>query len=233
MSTRSYICRENEDGTILGVYCHSDGYIEHNGLFLYAFYKTQKQVNDLIGLGHLSTLGTNIGHQIDFNKRYVDTAYYEKVKYQCCAYSRDRGEEFCIDKWKSREDCYKAGEEYIYIYRNNEWYVKMCGKKLQKLENVLKANDYVRNKSYQEHYLTDTAILEDDRRRLLEAFTNLGVLDKELKDSQFTTNADYVVLEKVDAKNYKVRCTVNNSIVYLTKEDLIALQEEGCKVAKK
>lgn len=46
MSTRSFICVEQDDGSYKGVYCHSDGYLTYNGAMLLdhytpPFYKEQ------------------------------------------------------------------------------------------------------------------------------------------------------------------------------------------------
>jgi hypothetical protein len=48
MSTRSTISIENEDGSIDKVYCHFDGYLEHNGRILLNHYKTEPEVRELI-----------------------------------------------------------------------------------------------------------------------------------------------------------------------------------------
>ena len=34
MSTRSFICVEQDDGSYKGVYCHSDGYLTYNGAII-------------------------------------------------------------------------------------------------------------------------------------------------------------------------------------------------------
>ena len=39
MGTRSTIAIHNKNGEIKSVYCHWDGYYEHNGVILYNFYK--------------------------------------------------------------------------------------------------------------------------------------------------------------------------------------------------
>lgn len=56
MSTRSYICIENEDKTLTGIYCHWDGYIEYNGTLLQGFYRDRQSVEELIKLGNISSL---------------------------------------------------------------------------------------------------------------------------------------------------------------------------------
>ena len=54
MSTRSYICRENEDGTITGSYCHCDGYLTYNGAMLLDHYSTKERVDKLLSFGNMS-----------------------------------------------------------------------------------------------------------------------------------------------------------------------------------
>lgn len=44
MSTRSYICIENEDKSISGIYCHSDGYLTYNGAMLLDHYSDRKKL---------------------------------------------------------------------------------------------------------------------------------------------------------------------------------------------
>ncbi len=89
MSTRSYICRENEDGTYTGIYCHSDGYLTHNGAILIDHYQERDKVDKLMDLGCLSYLQPKIEpdpdkpHSFDYNDRQDGV---------CVFYGRDRGE---------------------------------------------------------------------------------------------------------------------------------------------
>ena len=48
MSTRSYICIENENKSISGIYCHSDGYLTYNGAMLLDHYSDREKVKELI-----------------------------------------------------------------------------------------------------------------------------------------------------------------------------------------
>ena len=59
MSTRSYICAKQPDGTYKGVYCHYDGYLEYNGAMLLDFYPTKEDADKILQLGSLSTLKEN------------------------------------------------------------------------------------------------------------------------------------------------------------------------------
>ena len=55
MGTRSCIAVDH-GGVIKAVYCHYDGYLEHNGKILYENY-TSERANYLVSLGDLSELG--------------------------------------------------------------------------------------------------------------------------------------------------------------------------------
>ena len=46
MSTRSFICVEQDDGSYKGVYCHSDGYLTYNGAMLLDHYNSQMCIRD-------------------------------------------------------------------------------------------------------------------------------------------------------------------------------------------
>ena len=54
MSTRSFICVEQDDGSYKGVYCHSDGYLTYNGAMLLDHYNSREKADALIALGDLS-----------------------------------------------------------------------------------------------------------------------------------------------------------------------------------
>jgi len=106
MPTRSDIIVQRADGKWARIYCHSDGYLSHNGKILFEHYTDQKKVDRLVALGDLSWLGPEIGRKIDFDitmKLYslyrdgkLSEAEYDKrrdaANGQCRAYGRDRGE---------------------------------------------------------------------------------------------------------------------------------------------
>lgn len=132
MATRSTIALEYADGTVHQVYCHWDGYLEHNGMILEKYYKDPFKLQRLIDLGDLSTLGADIGEQHDFNAR---TEYDENnIGRQCTFYGRDRGEQGTeARQFKDYAD-YRAraqSEEFNYILRNVDgkatWFVEFYG----------------------------------------------------------------------------------------------------------
>lgn len=134
MGTRSTIALEFADGTVEQVYCHWDGYLDHNGKILAEHYSDPFVVRNLIDMGDLSSLGTQIGHAHPFSPHSSkeDQALYEHAKDQgyCTFYARDRGETCPAKKFKDYADYIDNHqyEEYEYILRNVEgkatWYVK-------------------------------------------------------------------------------------------------------------
>ena len=110
MGTRSTIALEYADGTVEQVYCHWDGYLEHNGQILAKHYMDPFKVRDLIALGGFSSLDTTV-------EATKSTAYTQ------------RGEDLDINKFKDYAD-YVANhqyEEYDYILRQVDgkavWFV--------------------------------------------------------------------------------------------------------------
>ena len=85
MATRSYIGVKNTDGTVDYIYCHFDGYPEHNGEILTKHYADMDKVNALMKLGDLNILGIEIGEKQDFDD------YANRNRNWCLAYGRDRG----------------------------------------------------------------------------------------------------------------------------------------------
>ena len=84
MATRSTIARENADGTFTSIYCHWDGYPENNGRILVNHYQDECKIDQLIKLGDLSSLESEIGSKHDFDD--------DSHENWCKAYGRDRGE---------------------------------------------------------------------------------------------------------------------------------------------
>ena len=98
MGTRSTIALEYADGTVHQVYCHWDGYLEHNGRILQEHYLDPFKLQELMNLGDLSTLGPDIGTKHDFDgPSFMSPDYEAWVKAHenmCTFYGRDRGEKF-------------------------------------------------------------------------------------------------------------------------------------------
>ena len=116
MGTRSTIALEFADGTVEQVYCHWDGYLEHNGAILAEHYSDPFKLRDLIDLGDMSSLGERIGTQHAFDKA---------PEGECTFYLRDRKEKGCgKKKFKDFAD-YKANHQY----EEYEYILRACGDK--------------------------------------------------------------------------------------------------------
>lgn len=122
MGTRSAIGVQQEDGSVLAVYCHWDGYPEYNGKILKDHYNYDKAMQ-LIKLGDLSSLGANIGTKHDF---------HTQVEGECTFYKRDRGEKDVKARSFDNEEAFfnefSSGVEYWYLLLNDvvndDWYVR-------------------------------------------------------------------------------------------------------------
>jgi hypothetical protein len=118
MATRSRIAIENQDGTVLSIYCHWDGYPSHHGPILLEHYTTQEKVESLIALGSISSLApeTEIPEGVTHN-------FEEPEKGIVVAYHRDRKEPISIKPHGSVNDFVKSDvEEYGYIFTAaGEW----------------------------------------------------------------------------------------------------------------
>jgi hypothetical protein len=109
MGTRSTIAMEFADGTVQQIYCHWDGYLEHNGKILFNHYVDPYKTRELIDMGDISSLCNTI----------------EETKQG--AYHFWRGEELRVAKFNDFQDylAHHQYEEYEYILRKDgHWYVQ-------------------------------------------------------------------------------------------------------------
>ena len=138
MGTRSTIALEYADGTVEQVYCHWDGYLEHNGKILQEHYSNPFILRDLIDMGDISSLGRIVGTKHPFSPHEGETqkAQYDAAMEQGATtfYGRDRGETgVSAKKFKDIADYYANvyGEEYDYILSPRDgkaqWYVRFFG----------------------------------------------------------------------------------------------------------
>ena len=122
MATRSRIAMEQEDGSVLSIYCHSDGYVEYNGHILQTHYQAPEKVKSLISLGDISVLAERVEPT---GKHGFD--YDDREKGVVVAYGRDRGEED-VDPRKDESVAAFFNsdiEEYGYLFtQEGEWLVK-------------------------------------------------------------------------------------------------------------
>jgi hypothetical protein len=145
MATRSTIALEFADGTVGQVYCHWDGYLQHNGKILLENYSDPYKLRDLIDLGDISSLGAEVGtkHPFDNPASYGTPAYQDykdQYGHMTKFYGRDRGEEGTDAKYFKDFADYEANhqyEEYSYILRTDGmWYVSE-GEKFVLLDQAL------------------------------------------------------------------------------------------------
>ena len=129
MGTRSRIGVMHGDN-VKSVYCHWDGYLEHNGAILQEHYDSTK-ANQLVALGDLSSLKPEIGiqHAFGYHGTEISAEDYEtQFGNMCTFYGRDRGEKGT--EWKTHTnfvDFFAEVEgswcEWYYIMRDGVWYV--------------------------------------------------------------------------------------------------------------
>lgn len=134
MATRSTISAKIGN-VVKSIYCHFDGYPDHNGKILFEHYNTQEKVKALLNLGDLSSLAPSVacpeGHSFEY-----------KIPGYCVAYGRDRGEVNTQAKetpWvEGYEKTYPVEQEFGYYWNGKEWFVNNVS-----LKQVLKENKII------------------------------------------------------------------------------------------
>lgn len=122
MATRSRIGIELDNGSILSVYLHFDGYPKFSGRILKTYYDTQRKVSSLINGGDISCLWTNLG----FNQETLPETgplYYSQRGENCPPRLDDNLHDYLSD-----------GEEYAYLFRNDEWICWRLGQQRELIE---------------------------------------------------------------------------------------------------
>jgi len=151
MGTRSTIALEFADGTVEQVYCHWDGYLEHNGKILFEHYTDPFKLRDLIDMGGISSLGKVIGKKHPFGPAWNEKNIAKKAKIESefeaareagytTFYARDRGEDLTKEQFVDFQDylAHHQYEEYEYILRKDgNWYVKCHDAAYVKLAEAL------------------------------------------------------------------------------------------------
>jgi len=153
MGTRSMIAIQNPySKDVRAVYCHWDGYLEHNGAILHKHYAASSKVNNLIALGDISSLRPEIGEKHAFSRLETpmdDEAYDKLYGNMTTFYTRDRGEDTPFKVFptlKKAEDYFEGSWcEYLYVfkykksddYQSGEWHFKVMGGRWRKLAPAL------------------------------------------------------------------------------------------------
>ena len=107
MSTRSEIAIQLEDESIKSIYCHSDGYLEYNGLMLQTHYNTFEKAESIINENDCSVLKPTIKES-----RFYNTWRNDNTKYK-----QFNNEFLFMDRFGS--DIFA---EYIYLFKNDKWH---------------------------------------------------------------------------------------------------------------
>jgi len=156
MGTRSMIAIQNpHNKTVRAVYCHWDGYLEHNGAILQKHYAASPKVNNLIALGDISSLRPEIGEKHAFSRLETpmdDEAYDKLYGDMTTYYGRDRGEtgvEFKVFPTLAKAEDHYGWSEYFYCfkytkasdYTTGEWHYKKAGERWKKLAPAIKKLD--------------------------------------------------------------------------------------------
>ena len=149
MGTRSRIAVMHGDNC-KSVYCHWDGYLEHNGQILLDHYDSAK-ANQLVALGDMSSLGQHINVP-----DLVEHTFEKPAEGVSVFYGRDRGEkgtDYIVHHTFNDflEQCDSGGVEFYYIMRDGVWYVgdtydsTRLSKKLTPLAEALADEDIESN----------------------------------------------------------------------------------------
>jgi len=152
MGTRSMIAIQNPyNKTVRAVYCHWDGYLEHNGAILQKHYAASPKVNNLIALGDISSLRPEIGEKHDFSRldSTLPEAEYEKLYGNMTTfYTRDRGEDtpFKVFKTLAEAEDHYTWSDYYYVFKYTkasdytvgEWHYKRNGERWKKLAPAIR-----------------------------------------------------------------------------------------------
>lgn len=130
MSTRSRIGMVMPDGKVKSIYCHWDGYPEGVGKTLENSYTDPKEVEKLLELGDISSLGTHYDEEVseadwkkfDIKDKKMRDLFIQKSA-DCTVAYKDRGEDSPARIDEDEEDFIgKAGkccEEYMYLFKED------------------------------------------------------------------------------------------------------------------
>lgn len=138
MATRSAVGKEDQDGNVVGVYVHWDGYPEGVGAILDEHYRDPAKVAALLELGSVSSLAPEIGERHPFNERREDWTTF---------YGRDRGEKDVGPKtFPNREEfragLSRSGAEFSYLLDDSgDWIVSKGRGPWKPLREVLASDD--------------------------------------------------------------------------------------------
>ena len=124
MSTRSRVGIKEKDGTVRSIYVHFDGYIAGVGKTLYESYRNADKIEQLINLGDMSSINSEVEKCEPYNQRGEDLNI-----------ATDTVESF-KKNWAS------CGEEYVYLYTDGRWMTNSIYKeKWESLDSLMKDDE--------------------------------------------------------------------------------------------
>lgn len=125
MGTRSRIGIELSDHSVVSVYCHWDGYVEHNGRILVEHYQDREAVKELIDGGSMSVLRTTKTWESGVLESLDENGHiqYTHTRDPQPLYYIERGEEISVQHTSFDDFCSDmCGEDYAYLYDlNGNW----------------------------------------------------------------------------------------------------------------
>lgn len=92
------------------IYCHTGGYIDHNGAILLQHYNSQELAEELVSHGDIDILGKKCSEYDSYS--YGDYTVY---------FGRDLGNEDSDYRESEKPPLFR--EEYLYIFENGKWHV--------------------------------------------------------------------------------------------------------------
>lgn len=136
MSTRSYIAKQISKNQYKTIYCHSDGYLTHNGAMLFDHYSDADKLDELLNLGDISYLAPNINPDPSMPHSFK---YDERQDGVIVAYGRDRGDKDVEAKMFSQRQLTSTDTwcAYIYVFnKDNQWVYGRPGQDVSEFRNV-------------------------------------------------------------------------------------------------
>lgn len=131
MSTRSLI------GLVKGnkveyIYCHNDGYVQYNGVMLKTYYKTQEQVQALLNMCDISSLGaiaTTNDEWLALTQEQHGEREENGARKYTLSYNNWRNEgttshEVSITKYLGEYMLNHSDAAYFYYFLNGEWHCR-------------------------------------------------------------------------------------------------------------
>ena len=119
MPTTCRIALKNEDGKYESIYCDRDGNLDGVGATLSMYYRDLEKIKELISLGDISHLRSEIGHKQDFEN---------PIEGWTLSYRRDQGEPWEDVKPIIHDDLGSllistnaSSAIYLYVYEDGNW----------------------------------------------------------------------------------------------------------------